>query len=661
MVKNYSRYVLAFAMLVFSISTWAQTPCVNGFADIYPCRNFDLLARMTLTELGGGTNTNDIWGWKSQTTGKEYALVGCFNGTAFVDISNPTAPVLVGNLPTHTTPSLWRDLESRGNFLFIGSEAPGHGLQVFDLTALDTATNFPVTFTETAHYAGFGNSHTIAINQETGFLYAMGTGTFAGGLHIVDISNPYEPVIAGGFDLDGYTHDGYITIYQGPDPDYQGAEIMVACNADALTIVNCTDKSDCQLISTATYPNVGYVHQGWFTKDMRYFLEDDETDEMNQGVQTRTHIWDLNDLDNPVYIGFKQWNNTAIDHNLYIQDQFVFASNYRSGVRAYDAINAGSGNLTEIGYFDLYAPDDGTAFSGTWSNYPFLPSGVNIATSMYDGFFITRPTMVQFSENEWTICGENEVSFTASINTNLTFPLTAQVSGLPGNVAINNVTWNAQGSNTIVLSNLASMPVGSYAGKIQFATTSGSTYEFPIFFEVLGTPSVQMSNQTPTNGANVPVNSSTIEFSWDGNPSALFYNFEIATNAAFGTVVHSETVNASPFQFTNTLAEGSYFWRVRMVGACGTGEWSNPTAFNIVFVGVEEQREQVAMKVVPNPAIDEVTLSNLPTKHFTISDMLGRTVLEGTCNSQITIDCSAWPAGVYVVASGRQRYQLVVQ
>jgi choice-of-anchor B domain-containing protein len=616
---------------------------------------------MSLAELGGGTNTNDIWGWKSQTTGREYALVGCFNGTAFVDITNPTAPVLIGNLPTHTTPSLWRDLESRGNFLFIVSEAPSHGLQVFDLTALDTVTSPPQAFTETAHYAGFGNAHTLNINQETGYLYAMGTGTFAGGLHIVNINNPYEPVLAGGFDNDGYTHDGFVTVYHGPDQDYQGAEIVVACNADALTIVNCTDKTDCQQVSTASYPGVGYVHQGWFTKDMRYFLEDDETDEMNQGVGTRTHMWDLADLDNPVYMGFKQWNNTAIDHNLYIQDQFVYASNYRSGVRAYDAIGTAEAALTEIGYFDLYAADDGTAFSGTWSNYPYLPSGVNIATSMYDGFFITKQTMVQFSQNEWSICGENEVSFNASINTNLSFPLTAQVSGLPGNVSINNVTWAAQGTNTIVLSNLTSLPVGSFSGTIKFVTTNGRAYEFPLFFEVLGSPSVQLNNLTPANGENVAVSSSSIDFIWEDNLDALYYNFEIATDAAFTNIVSSEIVNASPYQFTNTLSEGQYFWRIRMVGSCGTGPWSNPTDFNVVFVNVHEVDGSAQLTVRPNPANDIVTVSNIKFGSYVVTDMLGRTVVAGTCNKQIELNCSAWPAGLYVIRSGNERRQLVVE
>ena len=38
-----------------------------------------------------------------------------------------------------------------------------------------------------------------------------------------------------------------------------------------------TDKAKPKVISRATYPKVGYTHQGWLTEDHRYFYLDDET------------------------------------------------------------------------------------------------------------------------------------------------------------------------------------------------------------------------------------------------------------------------------------------------------------------------------------------------------------------------------------------------
>src|SRR6185436_8968176 len=99
------------------------------------------------------------------------------------------------------------------------------------------------TFEETTHYDGFGHCHTLTINTQSGYAYCNGTGTFSGGLHIVDISDPLNPILAGGFAEDGYTHDCYAWSYDGPDQDFQGKELVFACNEDELTIIDVTDKT----------------------------------------------------------------------------------------------------------------------------------------------------------------------------------------------------------------------------------------------------------------------------------------------------------------------------------------------------------------------------------------------------------------------------------
>jgi len=103
---------LSICLIAFGISfgTQAQSPCVNGFADGYPCLNVDLFAAIPIAELGGGENGNDCWGWTGPT-GREYAIFCRSNGTAFIEITNPNEPVYLGNLPTQTTNSLWRDVK----------------------------------------------------------------------------------------------------------------------------------------------------------------------------------------------------------------------------------------------------------------------------------------------------------------------------------------------------------------------------------------------------------------------------------------------------------------------------------------------------------------------------------------------------------------------
>lgn len=368
----------------------AQTPCENGFAGEYPCNNVDLLAVFTLAELGGGDNGNDCWGWVSDD-GREFAIYGRSSGTSFIEITDPTNPVYLGNLPTHSMPSLWRDIKVHNHFAYIVSEAPDHGMQVFDLSRLLDVGNPPVEFDADAHYDGFGNAHNIAINEATGYAYAIGTNTFEGGLHIVDINEPLDPVIAGDFADDGYTHDAHIVIYNGPDTEYQGKEIAFAANEDFVTIVDVEDKLNCTMISTITYDSVAYTHQGWLTEDHRYFLVNDELDEIQFQIPTRTYIFDVQDLDNPALVGYYTGPVSSTDHNLYVKGKLCYQANYRSGLRIVNVERAEDNDLFETGYFDTNPLNNIPGFNGAWSTYPYFPSG-NVIISTFTHFFIVRPT-----------------------------------------------------------------------------------------------------------------------------------------------------------------------------------------------------------------------------------------------------------------------------
>ena len=209
-----------FVFLFFLISTFgfAQTPCVNGFAGIYPCDGFGLQSQIPFTSMDS-TNASDSWGWVDPLDSKEYAIIGLDNGTGFIDISDPVSPIYLGKLPSATGTALARDIKTYNNHAFVVSDGNGaHGMQVFDLTRLRSVVNPPVTFTMDAHYTDFENAHNLAINEETGFAYALRTNTYGGGIHFIDIQDPVNPVAAGGFS-GVFTHDAQIVNYVGPDTD----------------------------------------------------------------------------------------------------------------------------------------------------------------------------------------------------------------------------------------------------------------------------------------------------------------------------------------------------------------------------------------------------------------------------------------------------------
>ena len=373
--------------------------CLEGQAAGFPCQNVDLLSFLPLADIGGGVIGNDIWGWEDPQTGRDYAIMGRTNGTAFVDITDPTDPIYVGNLPSQSvSPAFifWRDIKVYQNHAFIVSEHRGHGMQVFDLTRLRNVSNPPATFTADVVYRRFSSAHNIFINEDSGRAYAVGSNTCRGGPHIVDVTNPKNPSFAGCYAGDGYTHDVQCIIYDGPDGRFTGREICFASNEDTVTIVDLTNIAAPQMLARVGYPTASYTHQGWLTPDRNWFVFNDELDELF-GVVPRqtTYILDVTSLTDPPPPTPTASTNrtTAIDHNLYITGGYIYESNYTAGLQIFDAASIPTGQLTEVGYFDIYPANDDPVFEGSWSNYPFYDEGFVAVSGIDSGLFVVRPTL----------------------------------------------------------------------------------------------------------------------------------------------------------------------------------------------------------------------------------------------------------------------------
>ena len=383
-----------------------EVACEEGEAADYDCDHVDLLSFIPREELGAarGSRLNDVWGWTDPETGREYALVCRMDGTSFVDVTDPYNPRYLGNLPRTegSRSSTWTDAKVYRNHAFIVADGAGqHGMQVFDLTTLRDVTE-PREFEPTVVYTGVASSHNVAINEATGFAYLVGSSdggeTCGGGSHIVDINDPLNPVFAGCFAHPntgrrntGNSHDTQCVNYHGPDEDYRGREICVNSNETALSVSDVTDKDNPVAIAAATYPAVAYAHQGWLTEDHRYFYSNDELDEVSGLVEaTRTLIWDLEDLDDPVMLREYFSPTKATDHNLYVHGDRLYMSNNRAGLRVLDISDPE--NPVELGYFDTtpWSADE-SGFDGTWSVYPYFESGTVLLSSRREGLFLVRP------------------------------------------------------------------------------------------------------------------------------------------------------------------------------------------------------------------------------------------------------------------------------
>ena len=358
------------------------------------------MARVAPSDLRPGelsAGLNDIWGWTDPATGTEYALVGRRDGLSIVDLSDPVAPRPIAYLASFRDQSLWRDMKVYADHVYVVADAiADHGMQVLDLTRLRGLTEFTELEAD-GRYTRVGAVHNLAINEETGFAYAVGSNgggdTCGGGLHMIDLSDPKNPTFAGchavagtGRRGTGYTHDVQCVVYRGPDSEHAGKEICVGSNETAIVVSDVTDKANPITLSTATYADYGYIHQGWLSSDQGYFYQNDEGDEARGATsRTRMLVWDLADLDDPILAKEHLGPGIEIDHNLYVHGDMIYHSNYGFGVRVIDISDPA--NPVERGFFDTVPAPSGF---GSWSTYPWFESGIFVATSFSEGLFVLR-------------------------------------------------------------------------------------------------------------------------------------------------------------------------------------------------------------------------------------------------------------------------------
>ncbi|CAK1356717.1 unnamed protein product [Cercospora beticola] len=405
--------------------------CENGLAVVEPlnplqtfrCQNMDFYDFISHRDMGSLVGEgSSSWGWRARN-GREFGLIGQFDGTAFVEVKRNGKLEYIGRLPSQNPVvdrgQRWREIRVLGDRAIIGSEAVNHNVQIFDLNQLlDVDPSSPRTFSTTDDVTIFsdtlprGRTHNVVVDWDTNTAMAVGAAprnlTCNSGLQYFDPANPGTS--PGCADQDGYVHDAQCVIYNGPDRRFRGRNICIGYNEDTVTVYDSTSRTGnpggaSEVLSRLSYPGATYCHQGWWTERNwhQFVLLNDELDEQNgvgPGASGRpvTHIIDFSDLRNPKATGtFFATDHKAIDHNLYIVDGLTYQSNYGSGIWVHDTRSISrdpTGNsVTTHAFFDIYPEDDAVggrvAFVGTWSHFLF-PSGFVLVNTIERGAFVVK-------------------------------------------------------------------------------------------------------------------------------------------------------------------------------------------------------------------------------------------------------------------------------
>lgn len=577
-----------------SFSTFAQ-PCVGGLSDGYPCDNIGLLSRVNLTSLGGPAG-NDIWGYRSPSTGREYALMGLTDGVSFVDITVPTAPVVLGKLATHTSASPWRDIREKNGYAYIGADSsPGHGIQIFDLSILDAvatdpASVFPIAFTETGQvdFGINGSSHNMVtnLNPASNFLYAVGQRSYcSGGVTVFDLTDPEMPTQEQCYNADGYSHDMICIDYRGPDTEYIGQEICIGFNESIYSIIDMTDKNNINRISAQTYGGARYTHQGWVSDDHKYLMLDDELDERNFNHNIKTYFFDISDLDNPVPLTDSFYLHTipAVDHNMFVKGPYLYQANYEAGLRVLDIgdLDNGIGTISEAAFFDILPSQSLRNFNGAWGVYPYLPSGNILVSGRGDidagvqtgGLFVLAPDLphhyltTTLASEIQTICAGTSVNFTFNKVNMYGFSGTVNYTVEDLDPSLNSIISTTSNTVTVSISNTGSLLDNSYFSLK--STPTNSTPSSKISGAIIVRP-IPASAPLLAPANNALTSDETPNLIWTPDTDTETYNVEIATDLSFTNIIQSSTgLTTNEYTATPLADETEYYWRIISVNSCG--------------------------------------------------------------------------------------------
>jgi len=302
---------------------------------------------------------SDIWGYTTEG-GVEYAILGTSSGTAIIDVGiDPSNPVEVAFITG--PPSGFRDIKTHLNYAYVVTEgnpnAPGGGLQIIDLSD-------PPNATLAATYTGndFSSAHNIYVGD--GYAYPVGANIASGGLVILDLADPLAPLQVGAW-TSSYIHDVYVR----DDTAY-----AAALHNGMLRIIDVTDKSNPDQV--AVIGGLPAVHNAWTTEDANFLLT---TQEMGDG---HLRVWDISDLENIFEVGSYQLGPGSIIHNVHVRGDFAYISYYEwGGVRIVDIVEPRA--PVEVGFVS-----GGDMI--TWGVYPYLPSGIVLASGFNTGLTVAK-------------------------------------------------------------------------------------------------------------------------------------------------------------------------------------------------------------------------------------------------------------------------------
>lgn len=314
---------------------------------------------------GFGATYNEVWGFVQN--GNEYAVIASTQGAHIFIITQNNELEEITMVPgAFQGPVIHRDYHDYNGYLYAVCQQGTSSLQVIDLH--DLPNSAPVVFDDTLVTI----AHNVFIDSTSAKMYIAGPPGHA--MSVYSLNNPTEPEFIMHFDEVDYVHDMFV----------RNDTAWLNCAGQGLFVYDFEETTNPQLIGSLTsYPDQGYCHSGWLSRDGDTYVFADETEGMRMKV---CNTADLGDIDVVGLFNSEQDSGT-VPHNLMLKEQYVYVSHYNDGLQIFDISDPE--NPTKAGFYDTFlGPDTGSHFFGAWGIYAFLPSGRLLLSDRQSGLYL---------------------------------------------------------------------------------------------------------------------------------------------------------------------------------------------------------------------------------------------------------------------------------
>jgi choice-of-anchor B domain-containing protein len=376
-MKNFNFFLIVLVLLsFFALTDTSYSQLGNS--------NMTLIANRNTHPPVSGTLYSALWGYRA-SNGREYAILGCANGTAFFDVTDTANVVECDFIPGPTNG--WREMKTYSHYAYIVSEANNSGLLIVDLQYLPDSVHVVRTWT----YTGYTKTHSI--QQDGPYLFINGGNVTQGmsdpgGVTVVDLtSNPENPTKRGSWGTE-YVHDCRVR-----------NDTMYACNIydppGTVSVINLANKDLLTSITSWVNNPNPFPHNCALLPGRTYILTTDETSTPNGKLK----VWNISNLSNVTFV--TNWMPTGITnsivHNVEIYGNYALIAHYTAGVRLVNISNPAA--PTEVAWYDTYPSNNNNTYNGCWGVYMF-PSGKIIASDRQTGLYVLRTSVAVTGIND---------------------------------------------------------------------------------------------------------------------------------------------------------------------------------------------------------------------------------------------------------------------